>query len=67
MSYSLNSVKGSYKGDSIRDYYRVTKGDTRSSDYSSYGGCTVLIRGWGSDLIQTHPDMDYRTLNPILE
>ena len=37
MSYSLNSLKGvNYMGRSIADYFRrVTKGDTRSLDYSS--------------------------------
>ena len=37
MSYSLKSVKGvNYTGGSIADYFRrVTKGDTRSIDYSS--------------------------------
>ena len=36
MSYSLNSLKGGYIGDYIRDYYRVIKGDTRSLDNGSY-------------------------------
>ena len=38
MSYSLNSLNGGYLGDYIRIYYVGIKGDTRSFDYSSYGG-----------------------------
>ena len=38
MSYSLNSLKGDYIGDSIGNYYRAYKGDTRSLDYGSYRG-----------------------------
>ena len=36
MSYSLNSLKEGYLGDSIGEYYRVIKGDTQNLDYSSY-------------------------------
>ena len=36
MSHNLNSLKGGYIGDYIWDYYRVTKGDTRSLDCSSH-------------------------------
>ena len=36
MSYSLNSLKGSYIGDDIGTTIRVIKGDARSLDYSSY-------------------------------
>ena len=36
VSYSLNSLKGAYIGDDIREYYRLTKGETRSRDYSSH-------------------------------
>ena len=35
MSYSLNSLKGGYIGDYIGTTVVVTKGDTRSLDYSS--------------------------------
>ena len=35
MQYSLNSLKGLYRR-LYTDYYWVIKGDTRSSDYSSY-------------------------------
>ena len=37
MSYSLNSLKGGYIGEYIYRGLGVTKGDTRSLDYSSYG------------------------------
>ena len=43
MSYSLNSLKGVYMGDYIGDYYRGTKGDTRSLDNGSYGYHTTVI------------------------
>ena len=33
----LNSLKGRYIGDHIREYYRGYQGDTRSLDYSSCG------------------------------
>ena len=36
MSYSLNSLKGGYIGDYIRDDYGFIKGDTRSLDKGSY-------------------------------
>ena len=36
MSYSLNSLKGGYIGDSIGATVRGIKGDTRSLDYGSY-------------------------------
>ena len=36
MSHSLNSLKGGYIGDYIREYYRDIKGDTRSLDSSSH-------------------------------
>ena len=36
MCQNLNSLKGGYIGDYIRDYYGVIKGDTRSLDYSSH-------------------------------
>ena len=35
VSYSLNSLKGAYIGDSIGDYYGSYWGDSRSLDYSS--------------------------------
>ena len=44
----LNAALAFYRGfigDNIGDYFRVIKGDTRSSDYSSYrGGYRVSIR-----------------------
>ena len=43
LSHSLNSLNGRYMGDSIVDDYRGYEGDTRSSDYSSFG---VLGRSW---------------------
>ena len=36
MSCSLNSLKGGFMGDYIREYCRGIKGDTRRLDYSSY-------------------------------
>ena len=36
MSYSLNSLKGAYIRDYIRDGHRVIKWDTKSFHYSSY-------------------------------
>ena len=36
MFYSLNSLKGAYKGDSIGDYYRGYEGDTTSLDSRSH-------------------------------
>ena len=39
MTYSLNSLKEGYIGDSIGDYYGVTQGDTRSLDCSSIYLC----------------------------
>ena len=46
MSYSLNSLKGLYMGLYKGLLYGFIKGDTRSLDCSSYGGCSGL-RGWG--------------------
>ena len=60
MSYSLNSLMGGYIGDYIGTTIGVIKGDTRSLDYSSYGGwahlapdelkfvvgCVVSWMGW---------------------
>ena len=39
MSYSLNSLKGGYIGDYIRNYYRLYKGDARSLGQSSHYDC----------------------------
>ena len=43
MSYSLNSLKGGYKGDYIGGIIGVIKGDTRSLDYSSYEDYIPLL------------------------
>ena len=51
MSYSLNSIKGDYIGDSILgSSIRVIKGDTRSLDYSSYRGMGGLCRDNGNEI-----------------
>ena len=36
MSYSLNSLKGAYIGNYIREYSGAYSGNTRSLDHSSY-------------------------------
>ena len=36
ISYSLNSLKGGYRGDYIGDYCRGYWGDTRSLDYNPH-------------------------------
>ena len=41
MSYSLISLKGSYIEDHIGEYQWGIEGDTRSSDYNSYGGVCI--------------------------
>ena len=46
MSPSLNSLKGGYIG----DYVRITKGETRSSDYSSYR----VYRDTGASHVKAH-------------
>ena len=45
MTHSLNSLTGGCVGYYIWDYYRVTKGDTRSLDYSTYGGTGLRSEG----------------------
>ena len=35
-----------YIGDHIGEHYKLTEGDTRSVDYSSYGGILVLGTGF---------------------
>ena len=48
MGSRLNSLNGGCRGDNICEYYRVTKGDTRSLDqYSSCGGFLCPVPGFG--------------------
>ena len=37
-------IEGGFLGDYLGDYYRVSKGDTRSLDYGSYGFGYIIIR-----------------------
>ena len=54
VSHSLNSKKGAYVGDSIRDYYAIIKGDTRSlSRVSPKGPRTQMIGFKGPNTTDT--------------
>ena len=46
LSYSLNSLKGSYIGDVILqgNTIGVSQGDTRSSDYSLHGLQSIFLK-----------------------
>ena len=48
MNYSLNSLKGVYRG-IIGDYYGGTKGDTRSLDYSSCRSPSLHFESQGNE------------------
>ena len=57
MNYSLNSLKGGYRGDHIGYYYRVVKGDTRSLDYSSYCEALCMMTRYDKAM-QLKPSLD---------
>ena len=52
MSYSLNSLKGLYKGIIQGTSIGGIKGDTRSLDYSSYRDCKVIAGVPSRDYIE---------------
>ena len=70
LSHSLNSLKGGYIGDYMRDYHRgVIMGDTRSLDHSSFRVFTAFsIAPRRSDCLACPyaPLLSPHTLNPKL-